>query len=253
MSLESAFEIGRLFDPINRIAATLVASQKDVFVRLPALVAYWPMGIRGNGNVYDHGGSGITMTQTGVCPTGYDGNSFIHLGDGTNYVKSASTLLDITGLETWVTSSLRGLTIGGWFMIDGLPSGQGGLAGKFGVITDYGYAIVVHSSGTIQTIVSSNGSTIFAATSAVAQTGQWLFLAGRFTPSTEVAVFVNGDKAVNTTAIPASVNVSSQDFEAGRFAADNSSIAHCKARDVFVCASALSDALIEEVRTTSVP
>lgn len=253
MSDKTAFEVGRLYGPVKAIADTLVASQKDIFVRLPALVGYWPMGIRAAGSVIEHGGSGFVLTQTGVCPTGYDGNSFAHLGDGTNYVWNSSSQLIRTGLETWVSSSMRGMTLGGWWMIDSLPASQGGLAGKFGVITDYGYALVVHSSGTIQMIISSTGSNIISATSPVAATGQWLFLAGRFTPSTELAAFVNGDKTVNTTAIPASINGSSQAFEAGRFAADNSLIAHCKSRDVFLCASALSDALIEEVRATSVP
>jgi len=253
LSKESAFEVGRLYAPIKAIADTLVASQKDVFVRLPALVGYWPMGMRAAGTVTDHTGNGFTLTQTGTNPVGYDGNSFSHLGNGTNYVSNSSAQLGLSGLETWVSSSIRGLTIGGWFMVDSLPASQGGLAGKFGVITDYGYALVVLASGAIQTIISANGSNVFSVSSPVAPTGQWIFLAGRFIPSTELAVFVDADKSVNTTAIPASINFSSQDFEVGRFANSNPFIAHTKARDVFICASALSDALIEEIRVTSTP
>lgn len=254
MSDRTAFEVGRLYQPIKAIADTLVASQKDIFVRLPGLIGYWPMGIRAaSGQVVEHGGSGFNLLQTGTCPVGFDGNSFSHLGNGTNFVWSNSSQLAIVGTETWISSSLRGMTLGGWWMVDGLPASQGGLAGKFGVITDYGYALVVHSSGTIQAIISSTGSNIVSSTSPVAATGQWLFLTGRFTPGTELAVFVDGDKTVNTTAIPATINASSQDFEAGRFANDNALIAHCKSRDVFLCASALSDEVIEQVRATSVP
>ncbi len=253
MSLESAFEVGRLFDPINRIAATLVASQKDVFVRLPGLVAYWPMGMRAAGSVTDHTGNGFTLSQTGTCPVGYDGNSFAHIGNGTNYVSNSSAQLGLSGLETWVSSSMRGLTLGGWFMIDALPSINSGLVTRFGVVTNYGYALALQASGAVFGIISSNGSATFFAQSPVTTLGVWHFLALRFTPSTEVAVFVDGDKTVNSTAIPASMFVSSQALEVGRYQADNTRITHGKSRDVFVCASALSDALIEEIRTTSVP
>ncbi len=253
MSDETAFEVGRLYPPIKAIADVMTGSMKDIFVRLPALVAYYPMGIRAAGNVYEHGGSGITMTQTGVCPVGYDGNAFTHLGNGTNYVKSASGLFDITGLETWVTSSIRGLTRGGWFMIDSTPASQGGLITKFGAITEYGYAIYAQSAAVLFN-VSSNGSALFTVSSASnVALGQWHFIAARFIPGTEIAVFVDGDKSANAAAIPVSINISAQDLEVGRYLAEDSRVLHAKARDVFVCAAALSDALIEEIRVTSVP
>ncbi len=253
MSKESAFEVGRLYPQIKRIADTLVASQKDVFVRLPGLYEYYPMGIRdGMGQVMEHGSGGPKLAETGSCPTGYDGNGFVHLGNGTNYLFSTIPGV-IDGTEAWITSSMRGLTIGGWFMIDSLPANQGGLITRWGVVTNYGYGLNVTSTGVILCQVSGNGSSFVVASSAAQAVGQWIFLAGRFIPSTEVAVFVNADKTVNTAAVPASINASTQNFEIGRSAADNSLIVHGKARDVFVCASALSDALIEEIRTTSVP
>jgi hypothetical protein len=138
-------------------------------------------------------------------------------------------------------------------MIDAYPSNQGGLITKFGTITEYGYAIIVRSAQDVQFILSANGSNLFSVESAVVALGQWYFLAGRFIPSTEVAVFANGDKTVNTTAIPSSINSSAQDFEVGRYLNDNNRIQHAKARDVFICAAALSDQLIEEIRATSVP
>jgi len=253
MSKESAFEVGRLYQPIKAIADVLTASQEDVFVRLPGLVAYWPMGIRLNGDVVEHSGTGLDLAQTGVCPTGYDGNSFAHLGDGTNYLDVETSLLAITGLETWINSSLRGLTIGGWFMIDGTPAIDGGLISKEGIVGNAGYALVWRTSNAPTFTVSSTGSDAFTATGPVSTQAQWHFLAGRFTPSTEVAVFQDGNKAVNTASIPASLNASTQNLEVGRRSNNNASIIHGKARDTFVCAVALSDELIEEIRATSVP
>lgn len=253
MSKDTAFEVGRLYAPIKAIADTLVSSQKDVFVRLPALVAYYPMGIRAAGAVTDHSGSGFPLTQTGTCPVGYDGNSFTHLGDGTNFLWNSSAQLGLSGLETWVTASLRGLTVGGWFMVDGTPAIDGGLISKEGVVGNAGYALIWRTSNAPTFTCSNTGSDAFTATAPASTQTQWHFLVGRFLPSTEVAVFVDGDKTVNVASIPASVNVSTQNTEVGRRSNNNASIVHAKARDVFVCASALSDELIEEIRATSGP
>lgn len=253
MGIESAVEIGRLFRPIQAIANALTASRKDLFVRLPGLVGYWPMGMRAAGNVIEHSGSGFNLSQTGTCPTGYDGNSFTHLGDGTNYVWNSSVQLGLTGLETWIDSALRGLTIGGWFAIDDFPSNQGGLITKFGAITEYGYALYVNAAEDVTFSVSSNGSALFQVVSQVVGLGQWYFLVGRYTPATEIAVFANGVKTANTTAIPVSINASAQNLEVGRYLAQDSRIQHARARDVFICAAALSDELIDEIRLASVP
>lgn len=253
MGKETAFEVGRLYLQLKRIADVLTASTRDVFIGLPGLVGYWPMGIKFlNGTVVEHGGTLFSLSETGVCPAGDDGNAFTHVGNGVNFLSSAGSL-GVTGLETSISSSIRGLTFGGWFMIDGLPPSQAGFITKFGVVTNYGYALAVLSTGVIQVTISSNGSATTAVSSPAVGLGEWLFLAARFTPSAELAVFVSGDKTVNTASIPASVNVSTQTFEVGRYANDNSFIANAKARDVFICASALSDARLEEIRSASAP
>jgi len=253
MSAATAFEVGRLYEPIKAIADTLTASQKDIFVKLPGLAAYYPMGIRNqSGHAVEHSGTGSNLLQVGTCPTDFDGNSYAHLGNGTNYLSVASQYA-ITGLETWISSSVRGLTIGGWFMVDSAPAAQGGFMGKYGVVTNYGYAMRWDSANIPGFFMSGNGSNVLFVGAPASTIGVWHFLVGRFMPSTEVAIFVDGDKSVLTAAIPASIFASTQAFEVGRYANDNTRTLHCKARDVFICASALSDALIEEIRVTSAP
>lgn len=253
MSKESAFEIGRLYVHIKAIADTLVASQKDVFVRIPGLVGYWPMGMRSAGSVIEHSGSGFDLTQTGVCPTSYDGNSFTHLGNGTNYAWSTAAQLGISGTQTWISSSIRGLTVGGWFMVDTSPATSSGLISKDAPAPQRGYILAVDTADKPNFSASGTGAALVTATAQAVTIGTWNFIVGRFTPSTEVAVFLNADKSVNTTAVPSSQFSSSQAFEIGRFFADNNRVIHGKARDVFISAAALSDALIEEIRVTSVP
>jgi len=253
MGLETAFEVGQAGLQIKRIADILSASQKDVFVRLPGLVAYWPMGLRSSALAIEHSGSGHNLTQTGVCPTGYDGNSFVHLGDGTNYIWNSSGAFGISGLQTWITSSLRGLTLGGWFMVDSAPTTFGGLVSKSDDTPDRGYALIQSNDGTTTFLASGTGAAVVQVASAVHSNSVWRFVVGRFTPSSEIAIFVDGDKNTNSTAIPASLNASSQAFEVGRYFDNDAYILHGKARDVFVCAASLSDALIEEIRVTSTP
>ncbi len=253
MSKESAFEVGRLYVPLKTIADTLTASQKDVFVRLPGLLGYWPMGIRDSvGNVPDHAGGGGFFTEVGTVPTGYDGDSFVHLGNGTNYLTTV-TSFGVTGLEAWISSSIRGLTIGGWFMIDSLPASAAGFISKDAAAPNRGYYLAVTSAGAVTFSMSATGAAQSFVTSPATSTGVWHFITGRFMPSAEVATFVDGDKTTNSTAIPAQCNVSTGNFEVGRFAQTNSFVLHGKTRDVFICAAALDDALIEEVRVTSTP
>lgn len=253
MGDRTAFEVGRLYPLLKTVADTLTASQKDVFVRLPGLLGYWPMGIRdGAGNVPDHAGGGGFFTEVGTVPTDYDGNSFVHLGNGINYLTTV-TSFGVTGLETFVSSSIRGLTLGGWFMLDSLPANAGGLLAKDALAPNRGYYLAFGSAGVVTFSVSGAGSAQSFATSGATSLAAWHFVVGRFIPSNEVAVFVDGDKTANAVSIPAQCNVSTGNFEVGRFQSSDSFIQHGKVRDAFICAAALSDSLIEEIRATSAP
>ncbi len=250
MSNESV-EIGRLYGPIKQIADVLTASQKDLFVGLPGLTGYFPMSIVNTAaKAVNHAQAGLDLAQTGVCPIGYDGNSYRHTGDGVNYF-SSSLDYALTGLETYIEAAFRGFTVGGWFRIEATPAGSSGLVSKDGVSPQRGYSLYWNSLNEARFLVSSNGAATTVVISSSSIISQWHFIVGRFIPSTEVAVFLDGVKSVNTTAIPASCNVSTQPFEVGRGFASDASIIHAKHRDVFVCRAALSDELIEEVRQAS--
>ena len=253
MSSDTAVEVGRLYQPIKSIADVLTASQKDLFVRLPGLQGYWPMGIRtASGGAVEHSGTGTHLQQTGTCPTDYDGNSYVHLGDGTNYLKEPG-VFGITGTETFIDVGLRGLTLGGWFWADETPADNVGLISRDAGPPERGYLLRWTTGNAAFFAVSLTGASVVSETSASSTTGAWHFVVGRFTPSAEVAIFLDGVKSANAVAVPASINVSTQAFEVGRDLADDDKIFHGRARDVFVCAAALSDTLIDEVRLSSVP
>ena len=139
-------------------------------------------------------------------------------------------------------------------MADAVPVGNNfGIVSKWGGASDRAYGLRYLVTEAFDFSVSGTGSTLITATGSVLGTGVWRFIVGRFTPSTEVALFVDGEKTINTTAVPASIFNSTQAFEIGRFAANNSTVFNGKTRDIFICAAALSDELIAEVRASSQP
>ncbi|KKK90530.1 hypothetical protein LCGC14_2722070 [marine sediment metagenome] len=242
MSYETAFEVGRLFHPLKTIADAVSPVERDPFIHLPALRAYWPMSIvRSTGAAEDHAGTSVGLLRQGGPLYGFDGNAYIELGISNGYMATASSALNITGTEAWIASSLRGLTIGGWFWVDSTPSVDNGLVTKAAAPTELGFGLLWNSSNVPLFHVSGTGSDWPGIGYPAQPLDTWLFIAGRFTPSTEVAIFVNGDKAINTTSIPAAINVSTQNFEVGRYYNDNNRIIEGRARDVFICTAALSD------------
>ncbi len=254
MGERTAFEVGRLYQPIKQIADVLTASQKDIFIRLPGLEEYWPCGIRLNGGALaDHARGGVHLSEVGAVPTGFDGDSYAHLGNGVNYF-SGSGVGGITGSETYIDATIRGLTIGGWFMMDTQPVGNADVfISKDDVPPQRGYRLDWTAANVPRFGASGTGAAVIFANAPASTIGVWHFIVGRYTPSTEIAVFVDGDKTSNTTAIPATIFVSSSPFQVGRRGTDDTSIPHAKARDLFICAAALEDDIIAAIRANSQP
>lgn len=254
MSLEAAFEVGRLYLPLKTIADQFSLAQKDLFIRLPALRGYWPMSaVNYLGRAIDHSNASVNLQRTGAPTYNFDGNAYVQLGVATDFLYTASGELDFTGTEAWVDSSLRGLTVGGWFWVDSTPVAFAGLISKYAPTPQRGFTLYWTSTNDPAFHVSSDGQPGVGIQGSARSIQTWHFIVARFTPSAEVALFVDGDKITNTTAIPASVYVSSQNFEIGRFDNDNGYIIEGKARDVFVCAAALSDATLSDLYQASLP
>lgn len=253
MSLEAAFEVGRLYHPLKRIADVLTAAEREPFIKLPGVIGYFPMSSGlGLGKALNHLGGMPHLNQQGTCPIGYDGQSYRLLGDGVNYLYETTTY-GLLGTETWIDSTIRGFTIGAWVSIVNWPAVDGGIITKMGVSGDYSYALTVHSDGAPMFTVSVNGTAYVAVTAPATSLTTWHFIVGRFTPSTELAIFVDGVKTVNTTSIPASCFATTQQFEVGRYINNDDRIIHAKVRDVFICQSTLSDAGIETLRLATSP
>jgi hypothetical protein len=254
MSADTALEVGRLYAPLKTIADAFAFAQKDSFIHLPGLRGYWPMSaVNYLGRAVDHSNASVHLQRTGSPTYGFDGNAYIQLGVATDFLHTASSELDFTGTEAWIDPAIQGLTVGGWFMMDASSVVDRGLITKDITAPNRGFALLQKNTNQYGFFISGDGSGVSQVIGSTALVSQWQFVVGRFTPSTEVAVFVDGNKASLTTSVPAQCTVSTQNFEVGRYLANNSQIVHGKARDLFICAAALSDSLIEEVYKASTP
>lgn len=210
-----------------------------MFLGLPKLVGYWMLGSHVNVNSWynDVTNNNLLLTNNnGATPAVY--NDIVPYVDfnGTNQSLSRAdeAILDITG----------DLTIGGWFWNDALQAAQSYI-GKSGV-ADQGYAISggAASAYSPSFYIVSTVPTAYPVSSTVTLTAStWYFLVGRFTPSTEVACFVNGQKFTNTTSIPAAIRNSGASFAVGNLT-DQGTFLNGRAALCFLCSAALSDKLI---------
>jgi hypothetical protein len=220
---------------------------------LPGLVGLWPMSSvqPSTGLAYDLSGQGRNLASNGNPLYNFLANGTPYLDlDGTgDYLSRADEAdLDIVGTEACFAAAARGLTLGIWWRPDTQDANYETIAGKVdngqraywidqNISADPKLRGVVSIDGTAQTIVTSTGALTI---------GAWSFCVMRFTPSTELAVFLNGVKTVNTTSIPATIFVSTAAFEIGAsYGAAN--FADAGVSLCFLCANALPDAVIDGI------
>jgi hypothetical protein len=96
----------------------------------------------------------------------------------------------------------------------------------------------------VQASVSDDGTTKTLVNSPALSTLAWYFLAERFTPSTELAIFKNDVKTANSTSVVASIYNSTAPFEIARRTVAGTQ-ANLIASMCFVCSAALPDVLLK--------
>src|SRR3990172_4225733 len=223
------------------------------YMALPGLVGFWPMSSiqRSTGNAYDLSGQGRTFTYNGnPAYTYFKGLvPYIDLdGTGDFLSRATETDLDIQGSESIYTTGAAGLIMGGWFSADS-TAGVAAFVGKHDNATAAGSAYLLYIVSGAANFIVYNASSLYDVIGTALSTGTWYFTVGRFTPSTEVAIFVNSVKATNTTSIPASLNAVAAPFQIG--ARNSGSLLDGRATLVFLCANALGDDLISSLFQSS--
>lgn len=257
MSPETAFEVGRLYAPIEKLASLVgvksAASFELLVSQLPGLAGYWPGITLDGSSILDVSGRGSTMLSVGTPQYDIFGNMCYSSFDGTTqyHTKATNSIVSITGTETYIAPARRGLTIGGWFYLNSLPSvAASGLFSKWvSVGNERSYMLYLDASDLIRFAVSSDGTGVSSEASAgLFSAGQWLFIVGRFEPSVEVSIFVNGVKtAVSSSVTSIFISTAPLDIFRAREATSLSG----RAALFFIAASAVSDETIDNLYNTS--
>lgn len=211
-----------------------------MFQGLPALRGFWPVSsVDQTGAVYDLSEQNRTLSNQGgpAYSVWNDLIPYYDLNGTTQYLNRADEAgLDVTG----------NLTTGGWFWTDDLTAAQGlSVKGDGVTAANTNWELFFRgdvAGDPVQLNVSSGAGTTTINSTNTPGSGVWFFAVGRYTPSTELAVNLNGIWTRNTTAIPASINNSTAMFALGsRNAAVLLNGRVCLG---FLCAWALSDDLV---------
>jgi len=214
----------------------LLGNVLNTYLALPGLRGFWPFSsVDENGDPYDLTMQGRTLTNNNtVTFNNTDFLPYAEFDGATNYLSRPDEAgLDITG----------DLTMGCWVYQPALANHAAMAKGTNVSNSNTAFRLILILAGNVR-IVIGNGTTQYNATStSLTSINTWHFTAARFTVSTEVAVWLNGEKDTNTTSIPASLNNSTLPLSIGsngtpgRYFDGNIALP-------FLCAYALPDNLI---------
>jgi len=251
-----------LFSDVSQLKALEQSVLQAVFssyLALPGLRGFWSMAaFDESGNTYDQSGNGRTLTYNGNPVYNVDGLiPYIDLDGTGDYLDRADEAgLDITGTETFVDSGIQGLTVGAWINVNEIQAtSTRGIVGKYNTSGgNQSFLLCTDPSGSGRVycfLVSNTGAAdVLLLDTVLLASEQWTFICGRFTPSTELAMFINERKVTNTTSIVASIFNGTAPLEIGAWNAGSFNI-DARMSLVFLCATALPDAVIDHLFQTS--
>lgn len=231
-----------------RVIETPLTSLCAPFLSLPGLRGFWPMSaFESGGDTYDQSGNGRTLTYNGNPTYGYTTLGAPYLAfDGNDYVRRGDEAgLDILGTETYVAAAVRGFTCGGWFYFGNTAAAQELVFSKGrGGVANTSYWLNRQAAGQGRFIIG-DGAAFQGPTSTVTiPKDTWTFMVGRFVPSTTVDLWVNIYKSTDAAGIPAALLNTAAPLNIASYNDGTAAFLTGRASLVFLCATALSDALI---------
>lgn len=239
-----AYELGAIRKYIKDIS-NQGGTLRDLIVHAPGLLAYWPMSARTiDGDLIDLLSVNSYIADTGTPPVGLGGvaMSYCEFDGSSQYFSGSLPALDVAGDEAHISSSLNGITVGGWVNLDTVAAAQT-IISRWGAAGNRAFNLFINTSGDWRFSVSEDGTATSAISGTAGQAGAWKFIAGRFSTNSEVAVFVNSAKTTTPSSL-ASIYPSTASLRIG---ADNNTTPQYfngKISDVFLCAAALPDEYI---------
>lgn len=222
----------------------------STYLALPGLRGFWTMGSHdATPRVSDLSGQGRHLTLAGASLN--DMITFMNLAPAfrssitatRHLVRADEGGFRITGAETHVASTRRGLTLGAWVHFYELPQNASIMA-KYHTSAQRSYMLVAVSANSyLSGIISVDGTNTFTVVSDndTIDTGEWIFTAMRFEPSTRLKIWINDNTWENTTSVPASIYNSTSEFNIAASQDGGGNHMNGWHSFSFLCAMALSD------------
>lgn len=227
---------------VNAVGANLM---------VPGLRGFWPMSSWDQAfAVYDLSGQGRTLTNNNTVALDYENLAPKATFNGTTQYLSRA---DEAGLDILNI----GLTVYGWFWANAhIVTNQTAAAKYVTTGNQRSFQMLFRRSGLGNDnsfAVSTDGiNNVQIVTSTAYTPAAWHFLAGRWTPSTEVTIFANYSpgqalsKFTNAVGVPATIFNSTAPFTIGANG-DPAEYLAGKSGFVAMCQKALSDAIINQI------
>lgn len=229
----------------------------SMYQNLPGLRGFWPLTVFDSlGNAVDTSGHGRLVTSGGDANypafgrsnapfRGWAYNTAVSQGF---FYRPDDPGMSITADESYIHDGSEGLTVGCWiYPVAWSDTYNAGLITKWSSGTAKSYALYINTpAGTRPTMaISSDGTVVdFETHSTNLSLTTWYFIAGRFTPSTEISVWVDDDKETNTSSIDDSIYDSSVSFNLMTLYSGTNYVFYGYMALAFVCATNLLDSYI---------
>lgn len=238
--------------PRSNAAATAWGNLVSNFLLLRHLRSFHPMtSVDENGDPYDLSGQGRVLNNTNTLT--YASTSLMTYA----VLVAASSRYFTRGIDEAGYDITAGLTFGGWYYFN-TALRTDGLSGKWngtGVTNQRSWVLYKTNLAAIRFGVSSGGtaiSSMFVNSTITPVDANWYFVVGRYTPSTEIAIWVNGTKTILAVGIPAALFNSTQPYEVGVYRGTPDYL-DGRVGPQFVCATALEDCFINGLFWHSAP
>jgi len=223
----------------------------SAFRTLPGLRGLWvATEFDTSGNWEDQSRYDLTLTLNGNPTFNYDGLIPYAAFDGTGdyFSRSDEAATSITGTESHIDSSVRGLTLGGWFYTTDTTASQMAIT-KWAGGGNYSYFLALRgdvAGDPVMLRISDDGTTTATlASSNGYSSATWHFIVGRFNDNDtgeELAIFLDAVKTTVTTAM-ASIDDNASDFEIGA-SSSGSDLLTGRVSIAFLCSAAIPDDMI---------
>lgn len=190
-----------------------------------------------NGALRDLAQQGRTLTNNGAAGRSVEGLvPYVSYDGATQYHARADEAgLDITGA----------LTVGCWVKPNTTDGTMRGLVTKTVPVQESFYLGCTNTQ--TRFFVANVPGASFSQVDGRTMTSTWEFVVGRFIPSTEIAIFVTGTWYRNNVGIVPSIFNSTTALEIARLNLTNARCFNGRVALAFLCASALSDAAVNNL------